>query len=306
MKTAIASTVLLALLLQAGAGQTTKRPSAKPKQKVKEKLQPEPSADIYSAKAFNTDLQTLPVGYKGHNAQSIHNTFQQRLTPKGEFETTEAYQDRIVGSAMLPLIGSLTVSHLFAFELDTAIFEYDADKESLMVGAVFGKVDDGTVLKDSYRGLALEAGGDFKQETYEGSNAYGAKVAIEKTTILRYELAVDNWEAWQTEDYIEPYLRKMEAGSAVKYLTKKGIFNNLSLAPTLAETLKPNFRLLAICRLKYPFIGKGGTYIKPTFTSPRESYYIAKYLYADMLELWAYDLSTGKVLYRKQSDAIFR
>src|SRR5262249_15596479 len=300
MKTFIAPAVLLALLLQVGAGQTARRSSAKPKRQVIEKRQPKQPADIYSAEPFNTALQMLPVGYKGHDAKRIYDIFQQRLTPKEEFETTEAHRNRIANAAVLPLIGSLTISQLFVFELDTSIFEYDADKESLLVGAVFGKVDDGTVLTDSYHGLILDAGGDFKQEAYEGSNAYGAKIAVEKTTILRYELAIGNWDTWQTEDYIEPYLRKVEARLIAKTLISKGILNHLSLAPTPAETLKPNFRLLAICRLKYPFIGKGGIYIKPTFDNPRESYYIAKYLYADLLELWAYDQANGQVLYKRQ------
>src|SRR5262249_54156039 len=148
----------------------------------------------------------------------------------------------------------------------------------LSAGALLGKIDDGTALKDSYLGLML-AGGHIAQETYEGNNALGGEGTKKKNTPPTYELAIDKRKEWQKLDYIEPYLRGVEmTPGAAKILTKKGILNSLSLDPADAQALKPKFKMLAICRLKYPFIGKGFAYIKPTFDNPREIYHTYKYL----------------------------
>jgi hypothetical protein len=280
MKTAIASTALLVLLLQVGAGQTAKPPNAKPKRQAKEKPQPKEQSGIYSSALFDSRASTLPVGYRGHDAKRIYEAVKERLASKGEFETTKAYQDRINSVPSLPLVGNLTLSNLFAFDLDRPTYEYDADKGSLHIGAKFGSVYKGSTPSDLHRGLKLR-GGDILEETYEATNALGARVRVRKTDMVAYELAVENWGDWQAKD--------------------GGILDSLNLDPAKAQRLKPSFRLLAVCRLKPPYFGfERIMSTKPTFESPSETQIVSRYLYADLVELWAYDLASGQVLYKRQ------
>lgn len=292
--------ILLVLFLITGTAQNRKKAPVKPVQPGSAIGQTN-RTPVYSIESFDTHSDMLPEKYRGHDGEEIYKAFQERLTPKGEFETSEAYRDRIKNAALRPIVGSLTIANIFAFELQRRIFEYDADNQSLITGVPLTTAHIKGEEQSLFRSLMLDVGGSYKKETYQGSNAFGANVEITKTTAMSYDLAVSNWMSWQTEDYVEPSYRSL---SGAKHLAEKAILNRLILPPSQAEQLKPNLRLLAICRLQYPFIDTGSIYIKPTFDRPRESILLLNYLYVELIEMWAYDISSGKVLYRRRANDV--
>jgi hypothetical protein len=299
MKTAVASVILLAILLQVGAAQALKRPTAKPKPPAKENPKPEGPPETYSTAPFDPNLSTLPTEYRGHDAKRIYDALAKSLADKGEFETTKAYQERIDSVPSTLLVGELTASHIFAFEIDRTIYDYDADKELLRVGVELGPVYKGVKPINLHQGLVLSSGKGFAQKIYEGTNALGAKVAVTRDVTVQYALAVENWNAWRSASYGGEMTRI--SSETFEYVAKKAFLDFLNLEPAKAQRLKPNFRLLAVCRLKFPHIGSGGSYIEPTFNDPRETVLANYYLYVDLLELWAYDSSSGQVLYKRQN-----
>jgi hypothetical protein len=95
----------------------------------------------YSTGALDLDLQKLPSNYYGHSIVAIYDALDDiNETPaKGDFETTEKYQARLVALKKQPLIGKLSKQDIFALSLPTG-FEYNADTSLLTVSVATRKL----------------------------------------------------------------------------------------------------------------------------------------------------------------------
>jgi hypothetical protein len=269
----------------------------------------------YLSIAFDKSTISLPPNFRGHSAIAIYEAVKQRIksADKDEFETTEAYHQRIKAETLKPLLGVITQESVLAFVIDKNDSTYDADKGILSVRSELSRVTSGVRLDEQRRSLLWDIVNN-ERSSYVGTNAYGAKVNVERSMADFYEISFANHGEFPTEKYLDETTRKLleeeretykrygvtESVSGRDFLSKLGFSFTLNMTPDVAKRAKENLRLLLVCRLADPPVIEGTTYSKPTFDHPRESFFQIHNLNTKLLEVWIFNASTGEV-YDKQS-----
>lgn len=176
------------------------------------------------------------------------------LAPKGEFETTAAYEARRSG-ALGGVSGPLLVSKE---PEDRKYFEYDADDQRLTIksyafdntgfdawgafysAGYYGKIEASTVGNID----AVISQADKPAGTYEASNSFGAKATVLK--IARTTKAIFERKSDSISGGLFPQADKSPYSAGV-----------LELGPSEAQQLKPQLRLAFVVEPKEPFFVKG-------------------------------------------------
>jgi hypothetical protein len=269
----------------------------------------------YSTQSFDLSLSSLPNNFRGHNAIDIYKALEKRnaTSTKGEFETTEAYRRRMESETNEILLGSLTRHSVFAFVIERLESEYDADRQILRVKAELSRVREGVTLRENEKDLLWKII-DRDRSSYIGTNAYGAKVKVDRNDSDFYEIAFANYSQFPVIRYLDKFQQQLEDDE--KKLSEKyglpppqrytltddretAFAADLTMDAPMAMKAKNNLRLLLVCRLTTPNTIEGGMYDKPTIDRPHE-YFIKNYdLNTELLELWFFDFPTGQV-YAKQ------
>ncbi len=221
---------------------------------------------------FQSTLDTLPANYQGNSVIDIAKAISrlqgndpQKLTEKGEFETSIDYAKRLEEyKKKLPVE---TVSNRFVLVKNYQLAEYDADSQILNVRTAFTHVEDGAVVlidSDSQRG------------SYAATNAYGAIITVTTTSNSSY------WIKFVPTSFPEP------------------VVSQIKLDIPSAKSIKPNLRTLVYFELVLPYLESDITSEKATFSSPRESKNTTFRYLAKPLEIWFFDQVTGKVYFKKK------
>jgi hypothetical protein len=89
----------------------------------------------YDTHPFDPSLERLPANYHGINPVALYTKLMARRKSalKDEFETTEQFRLRIQKEASAPLLGTVTVDSIIAFEAEEIQARYDADQELMNV-----------------------------------------------------------------------------------------------------------------------------------------------------------------------------
>lgn len=269
----------------------------------------------YLSIAFDKTTISLAPNFRGHSAIAIYEAVKQRMksADKDEFETTEAYHQRIKAERVKPLLGVITQESVLAFVIDKSDSTYDADKGLLSVRSELSRVTSGLRLDEQRRSLLWDIVNN-NRSSYVGTNAYGAKVNVERNMADFYEISFANYGEFLTEKYLDETTRKLleeekemykqhgltESVRGSDFLSKLGFSFTLKMVPDVAKRAKENLRLLLVCKLADPPVIEGSSYSKPTFDRPRESFFQIHNLNTELLEVWIFNASTGEV-YDKQS-----
>ena len=297
--------IVASIILTASGFVLLEGPNRISAQNIKPKLAGQRSRS-YAIKPFNKDVDALPPGYIGHDAKRIYQIYEKRSTPKGEFETTADYGQRMHKAMTLPIFTNLTVDDLLAFQLAEDVLEYNSDNQRLIVGFGIDAAYKGAEQDPSWRRAMMRAEGPMSKEVYTATNGFGAKVKVTKTVIKTFELAISNWQHWHKDEMTSAAESQMPSSIdrldeiAVRASYKDLVLRSLQLNPGEASKLKPNIRLLAICKLKPPIITDGGIVKNPTFQNPTEIYQLMSNIHVKLFEVWGYDQVTGKILFKIQ------
>lgn len=269
----------------------------KPVEKIEikpvEKVESKPQQPQYSTQPFDLSITSLPANYLGHNLTEIYNRLAEveKASVKGEFETTEQFRQRIATEASKPLIASLNRQSIFAFVIAGFKLEskYDADQQMMNVKADLSRVRKGVGLDDESKMSLLWSITNRSNDSYTGSNAYGAQATIERKVADFYNIAFMNYEQFPVVKTFlyRDYVKDISFSADIKMDVQK------------AMKAKENLRLLVACRLVEPYTIEGASYSKPTISNPRENFFRSYSLNTELLELWVFDASTGEV-YLKQ------
>ena len=267
-------------------------------------IEKKPVASSYSREPFDASLASLSPGFRGNSVIEIYDSLAERkkASVKGEFETTEAYNQRLRTDMSKPLIGSLTQDNVFAFAINGIGSEYDADRRVLHVRADVPRYP---FNKDwvIYRWGTVETG----NSSYVATNAFGAQITVKRRRGRNYEIFIDNHQRFPTSTYVDEVGRGMSDEEKNRYpelfeIHKKQAFvADLDLPADDALRAKTNLRLLLVCRLAAPYMLEGedlDSFSRPTFDLPFDTQFTFHRLYVDLVELWFYDFATGEVFAR--------
>lgn len=301
--------IIVALGTFVAAGQVKKSP-AKPKPTpvatATPAAKPEPSPPVvvkkvesFTDRSFDASVDALPRSYSGHDFISIFNALKARTetAKKGEFETTEAFRQRVEREQKLPIFGSLGLDSVYAFTTNDVEAVYNADEQAMNVALDVGRVWGMARLESDGKSIKIKI--ESKTSSYEASNSYGAKTMIDKTHGNFYEVAVDNWQTFNVSRYLPKFARENGFTSSVHF--KDAIQARIPMDIPTAMKAKDNLRVLIICRLKEPYFKEGGNYKKAMMTDPKEIYMFFNYLNAEVSELWFYDRDSGQVFLKIKS-----
>jgi hypothetical protein len=305
---------LLAAAFALAAAATPARPQQRTARPARPTAQ-RPAAPAYSDRDFDPSLAQLPPGFRGHDLSALFKALaaRKKAAVKGEFETTAAFDARVRAEASRPVLGPLTPGSTFAFVTGELKSVYDADRESLRARLP---------LKRAWEGYGVETGRmavswDFDlldKSTYTGTNAYGARVNVERSIAESYEIAFENHPQFPVERVLDEHYVKMRdedpnrearermvergMGDVYEELKEPFIFADLKMDAATAMQVKPRLRALLVCRLANPQVIESTTYGKPTYDHPKELM-VKNYLLAtEVLQIWFFDPATGRVLAR--------
>ena len=98
----------MVLMLCTAAAQGPAKPRPEAAQRV----------ERYSVVPFDPSVKTLPRGFRGHDPEQVYAALKRSKLTKDEFETNEAYSRRMELLKKQPIMGSLTLQSLYAFDLE--------------------------------------------------------------------------------------------------------------------------------------------------------------------------------------------
>jgi len=228
------------------------------------------------------------------------------VSKKGEFESTADYEARKTAARSTSLLGGSTLNDTFAISIPVSkwaqkhfayTFNPDASEGAFFV--LPATSTGGTKGAFERREYGEQSGIDFfknlanntlSKSTYEGSNAYGAKVTVEKTVSVSYGLAANRipFLTFSREDYYESDLSNTSKLAVIRFKMD---------GATASKTI-PDLRALIVFTLRDPFIIEDGMHVEPKRDSPMDIRASFQYLKADVMGIVWFSHATGEVFAR--------
>ena len=226
-----------------------------------------PVVPAYSQIQFDPNTLRVPPHFMGNDIVRLYKAFAAlHDAEKAEFETTDQFNKRIELAEAKLFMGSKTETATLSFVIPVKA-EYDADSEMLIV-QVYGGPD-----RDNASSVRVKQ--SKRESSHIGSNAFGAKIAVHDTYIHSYFLLINNTNQFTNADL----------SIAVKMLADE------------ARKIKGTLSALAVCTITKGDIqtDKDVTWKKPTFDDPHEVFEQLWFLRTNLLAIWLFDSSSGKV-----------
>ena len=283
---AIASLALFSWLAAPAFGQEAKKPSPSSAEKQNKATMPGHSKNSSAQRDFEDAYKFI------ERVNSISEP-----SPRGEFETREAYEAR------QPSL-SLEKSVLLRLERSFKDYSYDIDSKLLSIHIPVAKIEP---RKKQLTGLPIQAAYKIEnQGEYVASNAYGAKVKVEKTYSTNYVLYVPDSQlgglVTEKENPVLASLPENLRASMKKTLkNEKTIILTLTAEPGNAKRISENFAVLFRVRPKglQNSVFEATHSTKPTISEPKESTLFSRAIEVDLLEIQVRDGALGSILLKK-------
>lgn len=291
------------------------KPMVKKEQPAKQKRAKENSAPVILIKQepdkppivkFSIGMlgkDRIDLGYNGFKASEVVDAIENMTgAKKGEFESTADYQARKAAALTGKLLGDSSLEDTFAFVLpvrrggsytDGLSYEFDADNSNVRlyilpkassmngIGAPDHQPNKGKSEILDYFDLDLRI--DSKS-TYQGSNAYGATVTVEKTRSTKWGVAASRI----------PFLhfkRELLYSSPIP-----AAYFNIENSKAALEL--PTLKALLVVKARAPYVFYNFYYSEPTRDRPYEMTIQGKYLSGEVLGVVFYSGKTGDVFAR--------
>jgi hypothetical protein len=250
---------------------------------------------------FSKGWQKVPATFTGSDFQNIYSTLLRTpvIKDKGEFETTDQYNQRISDLSKIVFSSKETASDELVFvfrpEKDLSILNddlsssYDADEETLTISLKPTKVaayeskpgNKAVGAKQLDFESFIAKSGSYKDEgEYVASNAFGATRKVEKSSFRRFKLAINN-------------INQFSNFKASTYSSEFKV--RLYLPLPKAKEAKENLSVLYIAKLVKPFYTIDSYKIKPTIDKPSDLDFTSVVLISDVREIWFFNGLTGEI-----------
>jgi len=255
------------------------------------------------------DSGRLKVGYTGLPPESIANALEKIVgIKKGEFETTEKFEARKAAQLSSPYIPNLALTdiHAFTSSVDKAdysqgiSYRYDADTQTVAIMVSPLETKPNHIGGKDYSASTIESiqqqrnapaldvlslsSKTLLKNSYVASNAYGAKVVVEKTTSIGFSLGLDQI-AFVTD--------RNKYGSP-----SSSPLSQFKLEPTKAAKELTALKALFIVKLVEPYLDFHFIHIEPKRDSPTEMLHTSYLIRGTLLEVAIYSGLTGEIFAR--------
>ena len=258
-----------------------------------------PVSPTYSQLPFDPHCVRLPTPFMGNNIVRLCKDYEAlSKTDKGEFETNADFNKRIELAETKFYMGNETITLAFVVPM---VSEYDADAQVFNVGVeCSGRSQVKHVsLSDRADGKGAQAipvTEHATSKTYVASNAFGANVPVESTEVESFYIGVRNREF--TDNFGgTPIASRLESKFCCDVLAREIIVSSIAGTPNEARRIKSTLAALAICSIQRgdTIISDDFVFYKPTFDDPKEGSEQMHFLNAELLAVWFFDSSSGKI-----------
>ncbi len=234
---------------------------------------------------FDTNQVTLPARFLGNDlAGLVAALADSRAKEKNEFETTEQFRRRLAKESTGPIHGSVRVGDLVAFVFDELEVgtQYDADVQQFHVSLRLESVQQG-FEEIEYDSEALCKRTRRQEETYLGTNTFGAAVEVRKVEL---EFACARFDR-------STLLRGTNLRLGSRSL-------DLRVAVPLGEArqAKDALRVLLVGRLATAITSSGAMRHEPKVDDPQDLTWEYRYIELTPTALWVFNQATGIVYLR--------
>jgi hypothetical protein len=131
--------------------------------------------------------------------------------------------------------------------------------------------------------------GPASNRAYTGSNVFGAVQEVTEFEFKEYKLLIANSAAIPFVVSLDP----------------KRLHVEVPMPPEKAKEVKPQIRVMAICKLTAPFTSSGKLHKEPVHDDPISVNIDQKYLNVNISAIWIYNYNTGAVYARiKPTDEV--
>lgn len=254
--------------------------------------------------SLSLDSNVLPSNFRPNDFNSVFTALQGSKTdsPKGEFETTEQYNNR--KKIQIRTGDNQTVdenlyfiypaSQLAKYNADTEEFTIEIPTESfykLNSTGLLGVVGSSATSAKRYHSTALKESIVRNDGTYVATNTYGAQVTVTKSSIYKHRLVFTNFN--------EVEGGRTSGGEPI-------LIANFSLPLAKAQEAKQNLAILYITKLVSPYLDTKSSLQEATFNKPKEVLNMDYYLFGNVIEIWVVNTTSKEVLTKlKPTDGLF-
>jgi hypothetical protein len=276
----------------------TPSPATKPTETTK------PADSPYLKDSLDLSVASLPPNFHGHNGFEIYQALTQRAksSTKGEFETTDAFNERMKAEASKPLLGSLTQSSTFGFVVPAVDSLYDADQAILHVRANLRRD-----LRErvSFRLATVET----QNDSYVATNSYGAQAVVKRRRGDFYDILVGEYERFPLTTYFDKEAERFSDEDRRRYpeliesMKRTAFAADLQMDASAAMKTKENMRLLLVCRLESPYTSEVedlDVFSTPTIKEPYDYRFTKHMLHVKLLQIWVFDLTSGRIFAKQE------
>jgi hypothetical protein len=140
-------------------------------------------------------------------------------------------------------------------------------------------------------------------------NPNGSKVEFKELKFTDYVLALNNFDEFAGIKTVSSLSKMGVAGKGDGMIlgenpkaevTDRAVQGIFRVKEAEVEQFKESIRLLALCRLAAPYTTSRIVHRQGTSDNPEEYLADHRYLHVRLLELWFYDIITGRVLLKMQ------
>lgn len=217
---------------------------------------------------------------------------------KNEFETNEAYQDRLVSLETAKLTGKLKYNDTVAFPLLTS-FEssYDADSQTMSVSIPMASILD----SDLSNSISYELPPGKGQYSYSSETVYGGAIEVYSTLTETKKFTGTNAFGRKVKITGKLYDTFSVAVRGDNNLLKSydNITLKVSIPPDKARVAKTTGDILLVGNLIHPYVGTGTNHSSATIDNPVEFLDRIRYVSMELTGIWYYSRKTGEI-YLKQ------
>jgi len=254
---------------------------------------------VYDTKSFNPDVDRLPPMYTGHNPELLYNSIEMRKQRalREPQETEDAHRARMAREISLPLMGSLDFDSVYAVRVTPAEIRRDEK--------------DGLIHMSCRLSAAFEAGREDPAKKafvvrylpqldnrYTINRKDGTRVTIEEIKFSEYAVVAVNARNLPIQRTAGPQAHKdgKRPQEGEKEPEGEKIEGAVKLTAEEARSIEGGIMALLVGRLAPPYTSHEEISRKPTAERPGTYLGRYHYLYMDLMTIWFYDVTTGKVL----------
>jgi hypothetical protein len=224
-----------------------------------------PAQAAWVPQPFPAGTDPLPPRYSGLNPARTWALLKSKAdsVTKGEYETTQEYEARIASGGVD--IAPLSTNVEYAFFLTSVKPAYDADTGAYTV-LDYGFCQEAYNFGASAGWVTCKIAAVTREEdTYVGSNAYGAKAAIDRTTGKDFGIAVRRDSSFFESDIFDHTIES-------KYQTSFDLKSTANVPVEKARTLAGyDIGVLLVGKIVSPKMVEGkAVLIEPTISKPTD------------------------------------